>query len=59
MSSKPLALITAFGGINSAGRSSAHLSYKNLVSNSISEKEQLDKATTNSQAKSRPKTTVT
>ena len=31
MSSKPLALITAFGGINSAGRSSAHLSYKNLV----------------------------
>ena len=41
MSSKPLALITAFGGINSAGRSSAHLSYKNLVFNSISEKEQL------------------
>jgi len=42
MSSKPLALITAFGGINSAGRSSAHLSYKNLVFNSISEKEQLE-----------------
>ena len=42
MSSKPLALITAFGGINSAGRSSAHLSYKNLVFNSISEREQLE-----------------
>ena len=42
MSSKPLALITAFGGINSAVRSSANLSYKNLVFNSISEKEQLE-----------------
>ena len=29
MNSKSLALITGFGGINSAGRSSHHLSYKN------------------------------
>ena len=42
MNSKPLALITGFGGINSAGRSSSHLSYKNLIFGSLNEKEQLE-----------------
>ena len=42
MNSKSLALITSFGGINSAGRSSSHLSYKNLIYNSLNEKEQLE-----------------
>ena len=42
MNSKPLALITGFGGINSAGRSSSHLSYKNLIFDSLNEKEQLE-----------------
>ncbi len=42
MNSKSLALITGFGGINSAGRSSYHLSYKNLIFNSLEEKEQLE-----------------
>ena len=42
MNSKSLALITGFGGINSAGRSSSHLSYKNLIYNSLNEKEQLE-----------------
>ena len=42
MSTKPLALITGFGGINSAGRSSAYLSYKNMVFDSLSGKEQLE-----------------
>ena len=42
MSTKSLALITGFGGINSAGRSSAYLSYKNMVFDSLSGKEQLE-----------------
>ena len=42
MNSKSLALITGFGGINSAGRSSHHLSYKNLIFSSLEEKEQLE-----------------
>ena len=40
MTSKSLALITGFGGINSAGRSSSYLSYKNMVFDSLSSKEQ-------------------
>ena len=42
MNSKSIALITGFGGINSAGRSSSHLSYKNLIFKSLDEKEQLE-----------------
>ena len=42
MNTKSLALITGFGGINSAGRSSAYLSYKNMVFDSLSGKEQLE-----------------
>ena len=42
MTSKSLALITGFGGINSAGRSSSYLSYKNMVFDSLSSKEQLE-----------------
>jgi len=42
MNSKSIALITGFGGINSAGRSSSHISYKNLIFKSLSEKEQLE-----------------
>ena len=42
MSTKSLALITGFGGINSAGRSSAYLSYKNMVFDSLSGKVQLE-----------------
>ena len=34
---KSLALITAFGGINAAGRSSSHLNYKNLIFDSLDE----------------------
>ena len=39
---KPLAVISGFGGINSSGRSSNFLGYKNLVFNSLKEKEQLE-----------------
>ena len=39
---KPLAVISGFGGINSSGRSSSFLGYKNLVFNSLQEKEQLE-----------------
>ncbi|HJM15492.1 MAG TPA: beta-ketoacyl synthase N-terminal-like domain-containing protein, partial [SAR86 cluster bacterium] len=39
---KPLAVISGFGGINSSGRSSNFLGYKNLVFNSLQEKEQLE-----------------
>ena len=42
MSTQSLALITGFGGINSAGRSSSYLSYKNMVFDSLSSKEQLE-----------------
>ena len=42
MTSKSLALITGFGGINSAGRSSSYLAYKNMVFDSLSIKEQLE-----------------
>ena len=42
MNTKSLVLITGFGGINSAGRSSAYLSYKNMVFDSLSGKEQLE-----------------
>ena len=42
MTSKSLALITGFGGINSAGRSSSYLAYKNMVFDSLSSKEQLE-----------------
>ena len=42
MNSKSIALITGFGGINSAGRSSSHISYKNLIFKSLGEKEQLE-----------------
>ena len=42
MNNKPLALITGFGGINSAGRSSSHLSYKNLIFDSLQDKDQLE-----------------
>ncbi len=39
---KPLAVISGFGGINSSGRSSNFLGYKNLVFNSLQKKEQLE-----------------
>tara|TARA_B100000809_G_C15138760_1_gene531941 strand:+ start:4058 stop:5794 length:1737 start_codon:yes stop_codon:yes gene_type:complete len=42
MNTKPLALITGFGGINSAGRSSSHISYKNLIFDTLSLKDQLE-----------------
>ena len=42
MTSKSLALITGFGGINSAGRSSSYLAYKNMVFDSLSSKDQLE-----------------
>ena len=42
MTSKSLAIITGFGGINSSGRSSSYLSYKNMVFDSLSSKEQLE-----------------
>ena len=42
MSTQPLALITGFGGINSAGRSSSYLAYKNMVFDSLTSKEQLE-----------------
>ena len=42
MSTQPLALITGFGGINSAGRSSSYLAYKNMVFDSLSSKDQLE-----------------
>ena len=42
MNVKPLALITGFGGINSAGRSSSHISYKNLIFDSLTLKDQLE-----------------
>ncbi|HJM59410.1 MAG TPA: hypothetical protein QGG52_02675, partial [SAR86 cluster bacterium] len=41
-SNKPLAVISGFGGINSSGRSSNFLGYKNLVFESLKEKEQLE-----------------
>jgi len=41
-SNKPLAIISGFGGINSSGRSSNFLGYKNLVFESLKEKEQLE-----------------
>ena len=42
MTSKSLAIITGFGGINSAGRSSSYLSYKNMVFDSLPSKEQFE-----------------
>jgi len=42
MSTQSLALITGFGGINSAGRSSSYLAYKNMVFDSLASKEQLE-----------------
>ena len=42
MNVKPLALITGFGGINSAGRSSSHISYKNLIFDTLNSKDQLE-----------------
>ena len=42
MTSKSLAIITGFGGINSAGRSSSYLSYKNMVFDSLPSKERLE-----------------
>ena len=42
MNVKPLALITGFGGINSAGRSSSHISYKNLIFDTLTPKDQLE-----------------
>lgn len=42
MNTKPLALITGFGGINSAGRSSSHISYKNLIFDTLTLKDQLE-----------------
>ena len=41
-SNKPLAIISGFGGINSSGRSSGFLGYKNLVFESLKEKDQLE-----------------
>lgn len=42
MKKKPLAVITAFGGINASGRSSAHLGYKNLIFDSLDEQDRLE-----------------
>jgi len=42
MNTKTLALITGFGGINSAGRSSSHISYKNLIFDTLTLKDQLE-----------------
>ena len=42
MNVKPLALITGFGGINSAGRSSSHISYKNLIFDTLTPKDKLE-----------------
>ena len=39
---KPLVVISGFGGINSSGRSSGFLGYKNLVFESLKEKDQLE-----------------
>ena len=41
-SNKPVAIISGFGGINSSGRSSGFLGYKNLVFESLKEKDQLE-----------------
>ena len=41
MNKKPLTVITGFGGINASGRSSDYIGYKNLVFDSLEEKEQL------------------
>lgn len=42
MDKKPLALITGFGGINSAGRSSSNISYKNLIFDTLSSKDKIE-----------------
>lgn len=42
MNTKPLALITGFGGINSAGRSSSNISYKNLIFDALSAKDKIE-----------------
>tara|TARA_B100000678_G_scaffold67900_1_gene55733 strand:- start:1313 stop:3049 length:1737 start_codon:yes stop_codon:yes gene_type:complete len=41
MNKKPLTVITGFGGINASGRSSDYIGYKNLIFDSLEEKEQL------------------
>ena len=41
MIKKPLTVITGFGGINASGRSSDFIGYKNLIFDSLEEKEQL------------------
>ena len=41
MTKKPLTVITGFGGINASGRSSDFIGYKNLIFDSLEEKEQL------------------
>ena len=41
MIKKPLTVITGFGGINASGRSSDYIGYKNLIFDSLEEKEQL------------------
>jgi len=42
MNKKPLAVITAFGGINASGRSSGYIGYKNLIFDSLDQKDQLE-----------------
>jgi len=42
MNTKPLALITGFGGVNSAGRSSSNISYKNLIFDALSSKDKIE-----------------
>jgi acetoacetyl-[acyl-carrier protein] synthase len=42
MNTKPLALITGFGGINSAGRSSSNISYKNLIFDALTSKDKIE-----------------
>ena len=42
MNKKPLTVITGFGGINASGRSSDNIGYKNLIFDSLEEKEQLE-----------------
>ena len=42
MNKKPLAVITAFGGINASGRTSYYIGYKNLIFDSLDQKNQFE-----------------
>ncbi|SVC79090.1 uncharacterized protein METZ01_LOCUS331944, partial [marine metagenome] len=42
MNKKPLAVITTFGGINASGRTSYYIGYKNLIFDSLDQKNQFE-----------------